>query len=40
RRVAGALAASDVLRARLVKGLDLALLPAGTPTPGEPLFAR
>ncbi|MFE9459921.1 SseB family protein [Streptomyces californicus] len=40
RRVAGALAASEVLRARLVKGLDLALLPAGTPTPGEPLFAR
>lgn len=40
RRVAGALAASDVLRARLVKGLDLAILPPGTDPPGEPLFVR
>ncbi|WP_311765297.1 SseB family protein [Streptomyces zingiberis] len=40
RRVAGALAADEVLRARLVKGLDLALLPAGTPLPGEPLVTR
>ncbi|MEU1279854.1 SseB family protein [Streptomyces sp. NPDC005805] len=40
RRVAGALAAHDVLRARLVKGLDLALLPAEAAPPGEPLFVR
>lgn len=36
RRVARALAADDVLRARLVRGLDLALLPAGATAPGEP----
>ncbi|CAH9417228.1 hypothetical protein SGL43_04267 [Streptomyces globisporus] len=40
RRIAQALSASEVLRARLVSGLDLALLPAGTALPGEPLFAR
>ncbi|MEV4974347.1 SseB family protein [Streptomyces scopuliridis] len=40
RRVAEALAADDVLRARLVRGLDLALLPAETTPPGEPLFVR
>ncbi|MEV8410736.1 hypothetical protein AB0R12_34640, partial [Streptomyces niveus] len=40
RRIAGALAAHDVLRARLVRGLDLALLPAGATPPGEPLFVR
>lgn len=40
RRVATALAADDVLRARLVRGLDMALLPAGATLPGEPLFAR
>ncbi|MFJ2440317.1 SseB family protein [Streptomyces sp. NPDC087658] len=40
RRIAGALAADDVLRARLVRGLDLALLPAETAPPGEPLFVR
>lgn len=40
QRVARALAADDVLRARLVRGLDLALLPAGAHTPGEPLFTR
>ncbi|MFJ8253074.1 SseB family protein [Streptomyces sp. NPDC094466] len=40
RRIAQALSASEVLRARLVSGLDLALLPAGTAMPGEPLFAR
>ncbi|MFD5783502.1 SseB family protein [Streptomyces sp. NPDC126933] len=40
RRLAGSLAADDVLRARLVRGLDLALLPAGTTPPGEPLFVR
>ncbi|MEU2853185.1 SseB family protein [Streptomyces syringium] len=40
RTVAEALAADDVLRARLVKGLDLALLPPGAAVPGEPLFSR
>ncbi|MEU8570366.1 SseB family protein [Streptomyces pathocidini] len=40
RRIAGALAADEVLRARLVRGLDLALLPPDTPIPGDPLFAR
>ncbi|WP_329389707.1 SseB family protein [Streptomyces sp. NBC_01716] len=40
RRIASALAAHDVLRARLVRGLDLALLPAGVTPPGEPLFVR
>ncbi|MGW3600009.1 SseB family protein [Streptomyces sp. NPDC005167] len=40
RRVAESLAADEVLRARLVRGLDLALLPADAITPGDPLFAR
>lgn len=40
RRVASALSASEVLRARLVRGLDLALLPGGAPAPGEALFTR
>ncbi|MGW2180776.1 SseB family protein [Streptomyces sp. NPDC001732] len=40
RRVAQALAADEVLRARLVRGLDLALLPADAVAPGEPLFTR
>ncbi|GGR20989.1 SseB family protein [Streptomyces netropsis] len=40
RKVAEALAADDVLRSRLVKGLDLALLPPGAAAPGEPLFSR
>lgn len=41
RRVAEALAADETLRARLVRGLDLALLPAEAPAPpGEPLFSR
>ncbi|WP_274029134.1 SseB family protein [Streptomyces sp. MMBL 11-1] len=40
RRIARALSASEVLRARLVSGLDLAVLPAGAVAPGEPLFAR
>ncbi|MET9658181.1 SseB family protein [Streptomyces sp. NPDC006510] len=40
RRVAEALAADEVLRARLVRGLDLALLPGDAVTPGEPLFTR
>ncbi|WP_406141207.1 SseB family protein [Streptomyces sp. NBC_01089] len=38
--VATDLAAHEVLRARLVRGLDLALLPAGAPAPNTPLFAR
>ncbi|MGW4205516.1 SseB family protein [Streptomyces sp. NPDC004726] len=40
RRVAEALAGHDVLRARLVRGLDLALLPAAATPPGEPFFVR
>ncbi|MFI8103066.1 SseB family protein [Streptomyces sp. NPDC086023] len=40
RRVAEALAADETLRARLVRGLNLALLPADAAAPGEPLFAR
>ncbi|WP_455355105.1 SseB family protein [Streptomyces sp. SYSU K217416] len=40
RRVAGTLAADEVLRARLVRGLDLALLPAEATPPGEPLYVR
>ncbi|GAA2261424.1 SseB family protein [Streptomyces amakusaensis] len=40
RRVAEALAGHDALRARLVRGLDLALLPAGATPPGEPFFVR
>ncbi|MEU9968095.1 SseB family protein [Streptomyces malaysiensis] len=39
-RVAGALAADEVLRARLVRGLTLALLPPEAKVPGEPLFSR
>ncbi len=40
RAVAGRLAADETLRARLVRGLDLALLPAGATPPGEPLYVR
>lgn len=40
QRLAGALAASEALRARLVRGLDLALLPAGAAAPNAPLFTR
>ncbi|MFF4267829.1 SseB family protein [Streptomyces virginiae] len=41
RRVAEALAADTTLRARLVRGLDLALLPSDAPAPpGDPLFTR
>ncbi|MFI9627821.1 SseB family protein [Streptomyces sp. NPDC052042] len=40
RRVAERLAADGVLRARLVRGLDLAVLPADAAAPGEALFAR
>ncbi|MFJ6073108.1 SseB family protein [Streptomyces sp. NPDC093065] len=40
RAVAERLAADDTLRARLVRGLDLALLPTGATPPGEPLYVR
>ncbi|QNE78356.1 SseB family protein [Streptomyces finlayi] len=40
QRLARALAASEALRAGLVRGLDLALLPADADAPGEPLFTR
>ncbi|MFB6956272.1 SseB family protein [Streptomyces sp. NPDC056309] len=40
RAVAARLAASETLRARLVRGLDLALLPAGATPPGEPLYVK
>jgi hypothetical protein len=40
QRVATALAADDILRAGLVRGLDLALLPPDAVLPGEPLFRR
>ncbi|MFF7850026.1 SseB family protein [Streptomyces sp. NPDC007910] len=38
--VARALAADETLRARLVRGLDLALLPASATPPGEPFYVR
>jgi hypothetical protein len=38
--VARALAADETLRAVLVQGLDLALLPAAAVLPGAPLFSR
>ncbi|WP_030901468.1 SseB family protein [Streptomyces sp. NRRL S-474] len=40
RAVARRLAADETLRARLVRGLDLALLSAGATPPGEPLYER
>ncbi|MEU2184210.1 SseB family protein [Streptomyces thermolilacinus] len=40
RRVATAMAADETLRARLVRGLDLALLPAEAAPPGEPFYVR
>ncbi|MFK0171302.1 SseB family protein [Streptomyces sp. NPDC090306] len=40
RAVAGRLAADETLRARLVRGLDLALLAPGTTPPGEALYVR
>ncbi len=40
RAVARRLADDDTLRARLLRGLDLALLPAGTTPPGEPLYVK
>ncbi|MFJ9630440.1 SseB family protein [Streptomyces sp. NPDC101175] len=38
--VARRLATEETLRARLVHGLDLAVLPAGATPPGEPLYVR
>ncbi|MEU9168296.1 SseB family protein [Streptomyces sp. NPDC048420] len=40
RAVAERIAADETLRARLVHGLDLAVLPAGATPPGEPLYVR
>jgi hypothetical protein len=40
RTVAERLAADETLRARLVQGLDLALLPTDAALPGEPLYVR
>ncbi|NUS24711.1 MAG: SseB family protein, partial [Streptomyces sp.] len=40
RAVAERIAADGTLRARLVHGLDLALLPVGATPPGEPLYVR
>ncbi|MEU5916595.1 SseB family protein [Streptomyces sp. NPDC047141] len=40
QRVARALAADETLRARLVRGLDLALLPVSATPPGEPFYMR
>ncbi|WP_259453065.1 SseB family protein [Streptomyces ginkgonis] len=39
-RIARALAADQVLRAHLVRGLQLAVLPPGTALPGDPLLHR
>ncbi|MEC4020423.1 SseB family protein, partial [Streptomyces sp. H27-D2] len=39
-RIAAALAADEVLRRSLVRGLDLALLPPGATVSGEPVFSR
>lgn len=40
QRIAARLAEADVLRGRLTRGLDLALLPPGTPAPGPALYTR
>ncbi|MFE5212434.1 SseB family protein [Streptomyces sp. NPDC056600] len=40
RSLAGRLAEDETLRARLLRGLDLAVVPAGTSLPGEPLYVR
>lgn len=40
RAVAARIAADETLRARLVRGLDLALLPTETTPPGEPFYVR
>ncbi|MDT0345647.1 SseB family protein [Streptomyces litchfieldiae] len=39
-RLARALAADEVLRAHLVRGLQLAVLPPGSALPGEPTYRR
>lgn len=39
-RIAAALCGDEVLRSRLGRGLDLALLPAGSALPAEPVFTR
>ncbi|GCD93837.1 hypothetical protein EHYA_01488 [Embleya hyalina] len=40
RRIVGRLAEDDVVRARLDRGLDLAMLPPGASLEAEPLFSR
>lgn len=40
QRVSATLAADEVLRGALVRGIELALLPADTRLPGEPLYTR
>ncbi|MFI0258147.1 SseB family protein [Streptomyces sp. NPDC017056] len=40
QRLAPALAADETLRSRLVRGLDLALLPPGAESAGEPFYKR
>ncbi len=40
QRVGQAVAADPVLRVRLDRGLDLAVLPADAELPGEPLYRR
>jgi hypothetical protein len=40
RRLAGALAADETLRSRLLRGLELALLPSGTSLPPSALYRR
>ncbi|MGH3311375.1 MAG: SseB family protein, partial [Streptomyces sp.] len=40
RRLASALAADETLRSRLVRGLELALLPPGSVLPGDALYQR
>ncbi len=40
RQVSSALAEDAVLRAALVRGMDLALLPPDAQVPGEPFFVR
>ncbi|OEU96761.1 hypothetical protein AN216_19250, partial [Streptomyces oceani] len=40
RRLAAALAADETLRTRLVRGLELAVLPPDGALPGTPLFSR
>ncbi|MGA5699393.1 SseB family protein [Peterkaempfera bronchialis] len=40
QRIAGALAGNELLRVRLDRGLDLALMPASAAVGGEPLYSR